>query len=133
MNAGFVNDAPRWDKPLLDHPLVYICSPYKGDVATNTQNARRYCRFCFDRGGIPFAPHLLYTQFLDDDLPTDRVLGMSMGLEMLRLCDELWAFDSPSEGLAIEMDSAARAGKPIRRFDSLCRELTEPMEVTNDE
>jgi hypothetical protein len=25
-------------------PLVYICSPYRGDVARNAEAARRYCR-----------------------------------------------------------------------------------------
>ena len=26
-------------------PLVYICSPYAGDVETNAENARKYSRF----------------------------------------------------------------------------------------
>ena len=41
-------------------PLVYVCSPYSGDVEANTEAARRYCRFAVDKGYIPVAPHLLY-------------------------------------------------------------------------
>ena len=26
-------------------PVVYVCSPYSGNVEENVQNARRYCRF----------------------------------------------------------------------------------------
>ena len=48
-------------------PIVYICSPYAGDVATNVENARRYSRFAVDMGYIPIAPHLLFPQFLNED------------------------------------------------------------------
>lgn len=30
-------------------PIVYICSPYSGDVAKNVNAARRYCRFAVDQ------------------------------------------------------------------------------------
>ena len=48
-------------------PLVYICSPYAGDIEKNTENARRYSRFAADRNGIPIAPHLLFPQFMDEE------------------------------------------------------------------
>lgn len=34
-------------------PIVYICSPYAGDVERNTAAARRYSRFAVDAGYIP--------------------------------------------------------------------------------
>ena len=40
-------------------PIVYICSPYAGDVEANVENARRYSCFAVDAGYIPIAPHLL--------------------------------------------------------------------------
>ena len=46
-------------------PVVYICSPYAGDVERNVLRARRYCRYAADQGFIPLAPHLLFPQFLD--------------------------------------------------------------------
>ena len=30
-------------------PIVYICSPYSGDVERNTEKARRYSRFAVDQ------------------------------------------------------------------------------------
>ena len=50
-------------------PIVYICSPYAGDVESNTAAARRYSRFSVEAGYIPIAPHLLFPQFLNDDDP----------------------------------------------------------------
>lgn len=52
-------------------PLVYICSPYSGNVENNIKSARRYSRFAVEMGFIPFTPHLLYPQFLDDNNPAD--------------------------------------------------------------
>ena len=34
-------------------PIVYVCSPYSGDVDANVGNARRYCRFAVDKGMHP--------------------------------------------------------------------------------
>ena len=41
-------------------PLVYVASPYAGDILHNTELARRYCRYAVDQGCIPLAPHLLF-------------------------------------------------------------------------
>ena len=60
-------------------PIVYICSPFSGDVETNVANARRYSRYAVDKGYIPIAPHLLFPQFLDDDNPEERELGLFFG------------------------------------------------------
>ena len=60
-------------------PIVYICSPYAGDVTANVENARRYSRFAVDAGYIPIAPHLLFPQFLSDDNPKERQLGLFFG------------------------------------------------------
>ena len=32
-------------KPKGFRPIVFICSPYAGDVKANAANARAYCRF----------------------------------------------------------------------------------------
>ena len=109
----------------MERPLIFICSPYRGDVETNMKNARRYCRFAFEHGGIPFAPHLLFTQFLDDGSPAERRAGICLGVELLKRCDALWAFGQPTDGMALEIREAAQHGVPVRRFDSACREAIE--------
>ena len=50
-------------------PIVYICSPYSGNVNHNIEMARKYSRFAVDRHYLPIAPHLLFTQFMDDTVP----------------------------------------------------------------
>ena len=100
-----------------DRPLIFVCSPYRGDTETNTQNARRYCRLVMEQGGIPFAPHLLFTQFLDEENVAERRQGLRMGMEMLKLCGELWAFGEPTEGMRLEITQARRLGIPVCRLD----------------
>ena len=100
-----------------DRPLIFVCSPYRGDTEANTQNARRYCRLVVEQGGIPFAPHLLFTQFLNEDKAAERRRGLWMGMEMLRLCDELWAFGEPTEGMRMEIEQARWLGIPVCRLD----------------
>ena len=98
-------------------PVVYICSPFRGDIEKNTENARRYCGFAITRGAIPFAPHLLYPQFMDDDKAEDRKLALFMGQVMLDKCAELWVFGTViSEGMRSEIDRAQLKEKKIRYF-----------------
>ena len=94
---------------------VYICSPYRGDVETNVQNARKYCRAAVELSCLPIAPHLLFPQFLDDDNPRERERGMIIAHELIFMCDELWAFglDNPSEGMGKEICWAEGAGVPV--------------------
>ena len=45
-------------------PLVYVCSPYSGDVEKNTARARSFCWCAVVKRAIPVAPHLLFPQFM---------------------------------------------------------------------
>jgi len=106
-------------------PRVFICSPYAGDVIGNIEKARRYLRFAVDKGTIPFAPHLLYPQVLDDSNPEDRSLGLFFGLVWLGRCHELWVFGSVcSQGMAEEIGCASCRGMPIRYFTEDLSEVT---------
>ena len=98
-------------------PLVYICSPYKGDVENNTRRARDYSKFAISKGCLPLAPHLLYPQMLSEDIPGERELGLTFALILLSKCDELWIFGSHiSDGMRRERHKAKRKGMPIRYF-----------------
>ena len=80
--------------------IVFISSPYAGDIEKNTEAARRYCRYAVEQGHTPIAPHLLYPQFLDEKSEAERALGLQMGLQLLNFCDELWAFAGEEERLS---------------------------------
>lgn len=61
-------------------PLVYICSPYSGDVEANVELARRFSAFTVSARQIPLAPHLHYPQFMDDtDNPADWITPETLG------------------------------------------------------
>lgn len=98
-------------------PIVYICSPFSGDVERNTLAARRYSRFAVDSGCIPIAPHLLFPQFLDDDDPHERELGLFFGSVLMSKCSEVWVFgESISSGIAAEIRRARRKNCRLRYF-----------------
>lgn len=105
-------------------PMVYICSPYSGDVAGNVENARRYSRFTFEQGYIPIAPHLLFTQFLDDSDPMEREMGMHFGNVLMSLCREVWVFgDAISAGMETEIKRARWKNYRLRYFNSDLEEI----------
>ena len=96
-------------------PLVYICSPYAGDIEKNTYRARAFSRFVVEKRYIPIAPHLLYPQYIDEE--TERWLGLKMGLVFMGKCEEVWIFgDVISEGMAEEIERAKKMRKKIRYF-----------------
>lgn len=106
-------------------PIIYVCSPYAGDVENNIAAARRYCRFAVESGFIPIAPHLLFPQFLDDDNPKERELGLFFGNALLSKCAELWVFgDHISKGMEAEIRRATWKGYHIRYFTDTCEEVT---------
>lgn len=88
-------------------PLVYICSPYAGDMEANAAHARHYCRYAVDTGYIPLAPHLYFPQFMIDSNPNERNLALFMDIVLLRKCQEVWVFGSViSTGMALEIAKA---------------------------
>ena len=89
---------------------VYICSPLRGDYDANIAAARTYCREAVEAGHLPVAPHIYLTQFLDDNKPEERSLGLALGRQLLEDCDELWVYGEPSEGIGGV--SHERAGSP---------------------
>ncbi len=106
-------------------PVVYICSPYSGDVEGNVTNARRYCRFAVDNGYLPQAPHLFFPQFMDDTDPDQRELALFMDIVILTKCAELWVFGGVvSPGMAMEIRKAEARGMSIRCFTTECEEVT---------
>ena len=105
--------------------LVYICSPYAGNTVRNILAAQKYCRYAVEQGYLPFAAHLFFPQFLNDENPTERSLGLSFGNVFMDKCSEVWIFGSEySAGMKAEYACAVRKGLKIRYFTTDCREVT---------
>ena len=107
-------------------PCVFICSPFSSDIEGNLKKARAYMRFAVEQGMVPFAPHLLYPQVLDDTDCSERELGLLLGLIWLEKCDELWVFGRyVSTGMEREIAKAKRRGMPVRYFTEQGKEVGE--------
>lgn len=59
--------------------LCIIESPYAGDIERNKKYALACCRDSYERGEQPFASHLFYPQFMDDQNPRERENGIAFG------------------------------------------------------
>ena len=70
---------------------------------------------------IPFAPHLLYPQFMDDSNPAERELGLLFGVVWLCKMDEVWVFgERISPGMKREIAKARSKGISIKFFTEDC-------------
>lgn len=97
--------------------LVYIASPYAGDVEKNIAFAKAACRYAMEQGCTPVAVHLIYPQLLNDSIPEEREMGIQMGLRVLKACDELWICgDRVSQGMQAEYQAAKALGMSIQYF-----------------
>lgn len=92
---------------------IFICSPYRGDTKSNLQKAYQYCRGVIEKGYLPIAPHTIFPNYLDDDNPDEREMGIQMGLELMKDCEEIWVFDDATEGMKKEILVAEELGIPI--------------------
>ena len=103
-------------------PVVYVCSPYSGDIERNTANARMYSRFAVAKNTIPFAPHLLLPQYISEEY--ERGLAMFMNKVFLGKCDELWVFGNKiTDGMEEEIELAGKMRKKIRYFSEDLQEV----------
>ncbi|GHV11621.1 hypothetical protein FACS1894219_03070 [Clostridia bacterium] len=112
------NDDTRDTMPAMAKRM-YICSLYYANTASeigvNTANAIRYCKAAVTHGILPIAPHIYLTRFLDDNSPAERDLGLSLGLDMLRDCSQLWVFGGNiSAGMRGEIATARKLHIPIK-------------------
>lgn len=105
-------------------PIVFICSPYAGEVEKNILAAKYYSRFAVDKGYIPIAPHLLFPQFLNDADPNERQLGLFFGDALMSKCSEVWVFGSRiSAGMETEIKRAKWKNYRLRYFNENCEEV----------
>lgn len=93
--------------------MVYIASPLHRDYNTNIKKAVEYCRLAGERGVLPLAPHIIFSQWCNDTVPQQREQGLQLGLALLEKADELWIMgEKISEGMRGEISFATEQGIP---------------------
>lgn len=95
---------------------IYVASPFNGEES-NVVKAIQYCRYVFEKGYIPIAPHLLFPRFLNDSDNGERAFGMFAAIELLKICDEMWVFGNHSFGVCLECLFAEMFQIPILHID----------------
>ena len=104
--------------------IVGICSLLRGEIKGNIRKANDYCRFAAQEGVVPLAPHTIFTQFLDDTIPEERLIGLTLGLELIKRVDEVWVFGVRiSEGMEAEILLAEQMDIPIKYFNEKCERV----------
>ena len=101
--------------------IVFVCSPFQGKQE-NIEKAKRYCRYVVDLGYIPIAPHIYFSQFMNDLDPKDRERALEMNKKLLEFCDELWIFgDKITEGMKIEIEhfKKIKGENKIKKIDKI--------------
>ena len=70
------------------------------------------------------APHIYFTQFMNDNDRRERDLALFMDIVLLSKCAELWVFgEKITSGMSIEIEKAKRKGQLIRYFTENCEEV----------
>ena len=117
--------------------LVFVESPYAGDVARNEKYARLAMRDCIQRGEAPYASHLLYTQpyVLDDLVPEERKLGIEAGFEFAKVCARsVFYIDfGLSKGMLGGVENAVKAGRLVeyRKLPAVVFQIHFPGETSD--
>lgn len=97
--------------------MIFVCSPYRGNIEQNTLDAQQYCKEVIKAGEIPIAPHLYFPQFLDDTSPVERSMGIKAGLELMTYCREVWVFgETVTEGMQEEISFARTNNIPVKQM-----------------
>lgn len=86
--------------------LVLVESPFRGDEERNVQFCRNVCRAMVLEGKNPYASHLFFPQFLDDEIPAERDLGITLGLEWGDRAIDVYFCLRPNEGMSNGMQYA---------------------------
>ena len=105
---------------MYKRPVAYICSPYKGNIQSNAAKAREYSRTAYEHGFTPIAPHLLFTQFMDDNIPEERSDALLMNKVLVRKANIMFVCgDVITDGMKAEMIYARRMGLTVVPLDGV--------------
>lgn len=99
-------------------PLVYICSPFSGDIEGNKKKAAEFAEFAYKNGCIPVTPHLLFP-FMNDESPNERTLALHMDIVLMGKCQEVWVLSERiTSGMSAEIDKATKRRQTVRYFSN---------------
>ena len=102
----------RWHPRLRFHrtyPLVYPAYSKR-----NFYWQMHISQFCLDNKVIPLNPFMLFRYFLGDSVPRDTIYCANNNI--VRMCDEVWAFGEVSDGVLAEIKIKKDLGQGVRYY-----------------
>ena len=110
--------------------LVYICSPLSAPteqgIRKNMEKAAYYAGLVSGVTGCrAIAPHSFLPEYLDDNIPDERILGIKLGAELLKASDMMWLIGTKiTKGMKYELEIAKKMCIPIRCYDEKLNRIT---------
>ena len=107
---------------------VFVCTPYWPDRAGLSEIIPRdCCDLEYARDNLPIAPRVYFPKFLCYKDEVQRNDATDMGVQLLKLCDEMHVFNEPRGELTSEMreeiEHAKLMGIPIKYYDLNGKEI----------
>ena len=107
---------------------VFVCTPYWPDRAGLSEIIPRdCCDLEYARDNLPIAPRVYFPKFLCYEDEVQRNDATDMGVQLLKLCDEMHVFNEPRGELTSEMceeiEHAKLMGIPIKYYDLNGKEI----------
>lgn len=104
--------------PVENNRLIYICSPYKGNIFKKIRNiryAKKLTKEAIKMGYVPITTHLYLTRVFKDNKPKERKQGMEVGKALLSYCGQilLGTRYGLSEGMIKELDFGEVLNIPV--------------------
>jgi peroxiredoxin len=99
---------------------VMVISPFRASATRSRfqhlEHAKKLCALAARSGAAPFASHVFYPQFLNEDDDEDRQLGLDCEKVWIAGCNELWVWDAwgISDGMKSAILFAKSRGVPVR-------------------
>jgi len=107
---------------IIKEKIAYISSPFRGDTYTNTEKARKYSRIAYEHGYTPIAPHLLLPQFMDDNVPAERIDMQKISEVLIRKSYIMFVCgDVITDDMKSEMMYARKVGLTVVPLDGITK------------
>ena len=103
---------------------------YTAQSCKNFHQRMLICKHAFDQGVVPINPFNVFGYYLYELV--DRNLVRNGNNNLMKRCDELWAYGEISNGVLAEIQIFKKLNKPIKFFDisNLPKEIKE---ISEDE
>ena len=112
----------RNNNPISNYrPMIFVIAPFTEVIKGNSADimaVRSYCRYVYQKGGIPVCPQLYLWQFFFLLISLDFQIAAFINIVLLTKCAEAWSFGSPTHDTRYFIRLAKRKNKEVRYLNT---------------